>query len=549
VLAVDAIARQEAEMQDRPSPPPSHDVIVVGSGAAGLTAALALAEQLRVLVLAKGTLTGGSTAWAQGGIAAVLDAGDTFEDHIRDTMVAGAGLNRRETVEFVIERAPHAIERLMALGVPFNSEGAALHLTREGGHSHRRIVHVDDATGWAVQTALLEAARAHPNITLLPGRACIDLITGRHELRYSGSGRVWGVYALDEATGQVEAHTARATVLATGGAGRVYQFSTAPRGATGDGIAMAWRAGARVSNMEMMQFHPTCLYHLEVKNFLITEAVRGEGGHLKIPPGHPGAGERFMPRFDERAELAPRDIVARAIDHEIKRLGLDYVHLDISHQSPEFVKGHFPTIYEKLLGLGIDMRKEAIPVVPAQHYTCGGVIIDLTGRTDLPGLYAAGECTESGLHGANRLASNSLLECFVFGEAPAADILDHWDAFDQPPPVRPWDESRVTDSDEEVIIKQNWTEIRRFMWNYVGIVRTTKRLERAQHRIKLLADEVNDYYGHFRVTSDLIELRNLLQTAELIVRSALHRKESRGLHYTLDYPDMLPVAQDTVLVP
>ena len=533
----------------------TYDVIVVGSGAAGLTAALELAEKVRVLVIAKGSLTDGSTAWAQGGIAAVLDAGDTFEEHIRDTMVAGAGLNRQETVEFVIERAPHAIARLVELGVPFNTAegpegGGGLHLTREGGHSHRRIVHVNDATGWAVQSALLKAAQDHPNITLLPGRACIDLITGRHEeQRYSGSGRVWGVYALDEATGRVEAHTACATVLATGGAGRVYRFSTAPRGATGDGIAMAWRAGARVSNMEMMQFHPTCLYNLEIKNFLITEAVRGEGGHLKIPPGYPGAGERFMPRFDERAELAPRDVVARAIDHEIKRLGLDYVHLDISHLPPDFVREHFPNIHEKLLELGIDMTREPIPVVPAQHYTCGGIVTDLDGRTDLPGLYAAGECTESGLHGANRLASNSLLECFVFGEAAAAHILDHWDAFDAPPPVRPWDESRVTDSDEEVIIKQNWTEIRRFMWNYVGIVRTTKRLERAAHRIKLLTEEVEDYYGHFRVSTDLIELRNLLQTADLIVRSALKRQESRGLHYTLDYPATLDEPRDTVLVP
>lgn len=526
-----------------------HDVIVVGSGAAGLTAALTLAETLKVLVLAKGSLTAGSTAWAQGGIAAVLDAGDTFEDHISDTMEAGCGLNRLETVEFVVERAPPAVERLVKLGVPFNTDGNALHLTREGGHSHRRIVHVDDATGWAVQSALLEAAGAHPNITLLPGRACIDLITGKHEIRYSGSGRVWGVYALNQETGRVETHTARATVLAAGGAGRCYLFSTAPRGATGDGIAMAWRAGARVSNMEMMQFHPTCLYNLEVKNFLITEAVRGEGGHLKIPPGHPGEGERFMPRFDERAELAPRDIVARAIDHEIKRLGLDYVHLDISHQPPDFVRQHFPMIHEKLTGLGLDMTREPVPVVPAQHYTCGGIVIDLAGRTDLPGLYAAGECSESGLHGANRLASNSLLECFVFGEAAANDILASWDGFDEPPPVRGWDESRVTDSDEEVVIKQIWTEIRRFMWNYVGIVRTTKRLERAQHRITLLHEEITEYYRHFRVGTDLIELRNLLQTADLIVRSALKRRESRGLHCTLDYPDTLPEARDTVLVP
>lgn len=521
------------------------DVLIVGSGAAGLTAALALADTVQVTVLAKGSLTGGSTAWAQGGIAAVLDAGDTFDNHIRDTMIAGAGLNRRETVEFVIEQAPGAIERLNELGVPFNTEGADLHLTREGGHSHRRIVHVADATGWAVQEALLRAAEAHPNVTLLPGRACIDLITGRHEERYSGSGRVWGVYALNEASGEVEAHTARATILATGGAGRVYQFSTAPRGATGDGIAMAWRAGCRVGNMEMMQFHPTCLYNLVVKNFLITEAVRGEGGQLK----NPRTGHRYMPDYDERAELAPRDIVARANDAEIKRDGLDFVHLDISHQPADFVKGHFPTIYEKLLALGIDMTAGPIPVVPAQHYTCGGIMIDLAGRTDLPGLYAAGECTESGLHGANRLASNSLLECFVFGEAAARDVLARWDEFAAPPPVRAWDESRVTDSDEEVVIQQNWTEIRRFMWNYVGIVRTTKRLERAAHRIQMMTGEIEDYYGHFRVSTDLIELRNLLQCADLIVRSALARHESRGLHYILDYPEPLPVAKDTVLVP
>ncbi|MXP47628.1 L-aspartate oxidase [Altererythrobacter luteolus] len=526
--------------------PTNYDVLIIGSGAAGLTAALALAEHKKVLVLAKGGLDGGSTAWAQGGIAAVLDAGDTFDNHIRDTMVAGAGLNRRETVEFVIERAPRSIERLIELGVPFNEDSGDLHLTREGGHSHRRIVHVDDATGWAVQEALLNAANANPNITMLPGRACVDLITGRHEQDYSGAGRVWGAYALNQKTGEVEAHTARATILAAGGAGRVYQFSTAPRGATGDGIAMAWRAGARVSNMEMMQFHPTCLYNLEVKNFLITEAVRGEGGHLL----HPETGHRFMADYDpERMELAPRDVVARAIDDQIKRYGLDYVHLDISHQPPEFVKEHFPTIHEKLTGLGIDMTREPIPVVPAQHYTCGGVLVGLDARTDLPGLWAAGEVTESGLHGANRLASNSLLECFVFGEAAARDILGRWDELLEVPAIKEWDESRVTDSDEEVVVKQNWTEIRRFMWNYVGIVRTTKRLERARNRIEMLGKEVEDYYGSFRVTTDLIELRNLLQSAELIVRSALARHESRGLHYTLDYPETADVARDTVLVP
>jgi len=530
--------------------PHSSDILVIGSGAAGLTAALNLAQRFKVTVLAKGGFAEGSTAWAQGGIAAVLEPGDTFESHIEDTMIAGAGLNDRATVEMVVENAPAAIARLAEIGVPFNTEGGTLHLTREGGHSHRRIVHVDDATGLAVQTALLKAAQANPNITLVPDMVVIDLATSRHEERYSGAGNVWGVYAFNRRTNRVELFTARATVLATGGAGRTYLFSTAPRGATGDGIAMAWRAGCRISNMEMMQFHPTCLYNLEVKNFLITEAVRGEGGRLLLPPdAGDEAGRRFMPELDPRAELAPRDIVARAIDHEIKRLGLDYVHLDISHMPPDFVRGHFPNIYEKLIGLGIDMTTQPIPVVPAQHYTCGGIVIDRDGRTDLPNLYAAGEVSQSGLHGANRLASNSLLECFVFGEAVARHITAHWGELAPPPAIRPWDESRVTDSDEEVVIKQNWTEIRRFMWNYVGIVRTTKRLERAAHRIKMLREEVADYYGHFRVTPDLIELRNLLESADLIVRSALHRKESRGLHYTLDYPETLPVAVDTVLVP
>ncbi len=528
-----------------------YDVLIIGSGAAGLTAALQLAETKRVAVLAKGSLSDGATAWAQGGIAAVLEPGDSFEDHIRDTMVAGGGLNRLETVEFVVENAPAAIDRLAKLGVPFNVGGPTnefgeeWHLTREGGHSHRRIVHVDDATGWAVQQALEKAAAANPNITLIPDMVAIDLIMGRHQDRFSTSGRIHGVYALNRITGKVETFTARATILASGGAGRTYLYSTAPRGATGDGIAMAWRAGCRVSNMEMMQFHPTCLYNLEVKNFLITEAVRGEGGILK----NPKTGHRYMPDYDERAELAPRDVVARANDAEIKRDGLDYVHLDISHKDTDFVKGHFPNIYEKLIALGIDITKEPIPVVPAQHYTCGGVLVDLDGRTDAPGLYAAGEVTESGLHGANRLASNSLLECFVFGDACANHILQNWDSLPPPPVIRGWDESRVTDSDEEVVIAQCWREIRQFMWNFVGIVRTTKRLERAQHRIDLLRQEVEEYYGSFRVTPDLIELRNLVEVADLIIRSALSRKESRGLHYTLDYPELAASPQDTVLVP
>ncbi len=533
-------------MTDPRNTPRNTDVLIIGSGAAGLTAALNLAARCRVTVLAKGGFDEGSTAWAQGGIAAVLEPGDTFDNHVEDTMVAGAGLNDRAIVEFVVGEAPAAIARLQELGVPFAEEEGALHLTREGGHSHRRIVHVADATGWAVQEALLKAARAHPNITMVPDMVAIDLATSRHEERYSGAGNVWGVYAFNKATNRVETYAARATILATGGAGRTYQFSTAPRGATGDGIAMAWRAGARVSNMEFMQFHPTCLYNLEVKNFLITEAVRGEGGRLI----NPQTGQRFMEQYDpERLELAPRDVVARAIDAEIKRYGLDYVHLDISHMPADFVKGHFPNIYDKLIALGLDMTTGPIPVVPAQHYTCGGIVVDRDGRTDLPGLYAAGECTESGLHGANRLASNSLLECFVFGESAARAIAARWADLPVPPPIRAWDESRVTDSDEEVIIKQNWTEIRRFMWNYVGIVRTTKRLQRARRRIEMLNDEIADYYGHFRVTPDLIELRNLLQSAELIVRSALHRRESRGLHYTMDYPETASEPVDTVLVP
>ena len=521
------------------------DVLIIGSGAAGLTAALQLAQTRKVIVLAKGSLSDGATAWAQGGIAAVLEPGDTFEDHIRDTMVAGGGLNRRETVEYVIENAPQAIRRLADLGVPFNpGDDEEWHLTREGGHSHRRIVHVNDATGWAVQQALETAAAAHPNIILVPDMVAIDLIMGRHQERFSTSGNVHGVYALNRKSGRVETFTARATILATGGAGRTYLYSTAPRGATGDGIAMAWRAGCRISNMEFMQFHPTCLYNLEVKNFLITEAVRGEGGILL----NPKTGHRYMPDYDPRSELAPRDVVARANDAEIKRDGLDYVHLDISHKPPEFVKEHFPNIYDKLLGLGIDITTQPIPVVPAQHYTCGGVLVDLDGRTDAPGLYAAGEVTQSGLHGANRLASNSLLECLVFGDACARDIEALWDSLPAVPAIRAWDESRVTDSDEEVVIAQCWREIRNFMWNFVGIVRTTKRLERAKHRIDLLRQEVEDYYGSFRVTPDLIELRNLVDVADLIIRSALARKESRGLHFTLDYPEMLAEAVDTVLV-
>ena len=447
-------------------------------------------------MLAKGE---GATGWAQGGIAAVLEPGDTFESHIEDTMIAGAGLNNRATVEFVVENAPAAIERLAELGVPVqrgdDSEG--WHLTREGGHSHRRIVHVDDATGWAVQQALEKAAAANPNITLIPDMVAIDLVTSRHGERYSGDGHVWGVYALNRKSGRVETFTARATILATGGAGRVYLFSTAPRGATGDGIAMAWRAGCRVSNMEFMQFHPTCLYNLEVKNFLITEAVRGEGGQLKIPE----TGHRFMPDFDERAELAPRDVVARAIDHEIKRLGLDYVHLDISHRdagvreaaiSRTSTRGCSSSASTSPRSRSRSSRPSIIPAAAWSSISTGAPICPASTRSARS---ASRACTAPTGSPPTRCSNASCSATRRPTTSPA-----NWDELPPPPPIRAWDESRVTDSDEEVVIKQNWTEIRRFMWNYVGIVRTTKRLERAQHRIKLLTEEIEDYYGHFRVT-------------------------------------------------
>ncbi|MFP5422521.1 MAG: L-aspartate oxidase [Gammaproteobacteria bacterium] len=527
-----------------------HDVLVIGSGAAGLTLALTLPEHLRIAVLSKGNLSNGSTYWAQGGVAAVLDDTDTVESHVEDTLNAGGGLCREDAVRFTVEHSREAIQWLIDQGVPFTRDdeharedgGFEFHLTREGGHSHRRIIHAADATGAAIFNTLLEQTRQRSNIELLEQRVAVDLITER-KLGLEGQ-RCLGAYVLNRASGEVDTFSARFVILATGGAAKVYLYTSNPDGACGDGIAMAWRAGCRVGNLEFNQFHPTCLYHPKAKSFLVTEALRGEGALLKLPNG-----ERFMPRFDERAELAPRDIVARAIDHEMKRLGIDCVFLDISHKPADFVKSHFPTVYERCLDFGIDITKESIPVVPAAHYTCGGVLVDQSGCTDIPGLYAIGETSFTGLHGANRMASNSLLECFVYARSAAENILAQLEHVSMPSALPGWDASQVTDSDEDVIIAHNWDELRRFMWDYVGIVRTNKRLQRAEHRVRLLLDEIHEFYSNYKVSRDLIELRNLAQVAELMIRSAMLRHESRGLHYTLDYPHQLTEAKDTILLP
>ncbi len=529
------------------------EVLILGSGAAGLSAALRLAEAgHRVVVVSKGTLAGGSTLWAQGGISAVLDEDDSLEAHVRDTLIAGAGLCNEEAVRYTVGHGPACIAWLIGQGVAFtHAEGElrgqtlslGLHLTREGGHSHRRVVHAADATGRAVETTLSELASAHPLISIRERCVAVDLIVDR------ASKRVQGAYLYDRNTKRVEAVAAKAVVLATGGANQVYLYSSNPFGASGDGIAMAWRAGCRVANMEFMQFHPTTLYHRDSRSFLISEALRGEGATLHLPNGNGSVGERFMPRFDERAELAPRDIVARAIDHEMKRLGVKHVWLDISHKPAEFIRAHFPSIHAHCLSLGLDITREPIAVVPSAHFTCGGVLTDLRARTDIVGLYAAGEVACTGLHGANRLASNSLLECLVFAEAAADDLIRELPSMPEPPPLKAWDESRVSDSDEDVVVSHNWLELRTFMWDYVGIVRTGKRLLRAQHRVDLLHSEIAEFYGHYRVTHHLIELRNLAAVAELIIRSALSRRESRGLHYTLDFPQTDAIAVPTVLTP
>jgi L-aspartate oxidase len=512
------------------------DVLIIGSGLAGQAAALLLAARCRVLLIAKRELEETASSRAQGGIAAVLDNQDSIEAHIQDTCIAGAYLNDLAATRFVVENGRQAIEWLIAQGVPFTKNASGYHLTREGGHSARRIIHVADATGLAVQETLTRKARAHPNITILEQHIAIDLITGV-KLGLPEN-RCLGAYALDNRSGEIRTIRARHTLIAAGGAGKAYLYTTNPDTSTGDGIAMAWRAGCAVANMEFIQFHPTCLFHPLAKSFLISEAVRGEGGLLKLPDG-----ARFMPEHDARAELAPRDVVARAIDFEMKKRGIDCVFLDIAHKGAAFIKAHFPTIHARCLEFGIDISKEAIPVVPAAHYTCGGIVTDLAGRTEIPGLYAVGEASCSGLHGANRLASNSLLECLVFARAASEDIFNQ--PLLPPPELPAWDASRVTEAEEEVVIAHNWDELRRLMWDYVGIVRSTERLRRALRRVRLLEREIGEFYAHFRVSYDLIELRNLVATASLIIRSALKRKESRGLHYSSDYPEMLPKAKNT----
>ncbi|MEM1141494.1 MAG: L-aspartate oxidase [Pseudomonadota bacterium] len=522
----------------------THDVVVVGRGAAGLALALRLPTHLRVAVLSKGDVTQSSTYWAQGGMAAVLHARDSVEAHVEDTLTAGDGLCHRDAVELTVSRSRETVEWLASLGVNFDlredtqaPQSPEYHLAQEGGHSHRRIVHAADRTGGAIGEVLETQAQKASNIELFAERTAVDLIVEQ--------GRCHGIYALDQSRDRVDLFSSRTVVLASGGASKVYLYTSNPDGASGDGIAMAWRAGCRVANLEFNQFHPTCLYHPLAKSALITEALRGEGAKLVLPDG-----ERFMPRFDERAELASRDIVARAIDHEMKRLGVDCVFLDITHQSEAFLRSHFPSVYERCLQFGIDISSDLIPVVPAAHYTCGGVVVDSHGATDIAGLYAIGECSFTGLHGANRMASNSLLECLVYAQTAAEHIAQYVPNYRAPAHTpKLWDESQVTDSDEDVVISHNWDELRRFMWDYVGIVRTNKRLERAMHRADLLNAEIHEYYSNYKVSNDLLELRNLTTVAGLIIRCARSRQESRGLHFTLDYPDKSEIAQDTILTP
>ncbi len=524
--------------------PHLYDVLIIGSGVAGLTLALQLDKNLRIALISKASMQAGASWLAQGGIAAVFDKDDSAEAHIADTLVAGAGLCHEDAVRLVVENGPGAVNWLIEQGVHFtrDSDQEHYHLTQEGGHSHRRILHTADATGKEVTGTLVDQVIAAPHIELFENHCAVDLTTQADN--NSRKIRCTGCYMLNIKTGVVSLFQAKTVVLASGGASKAYLYTSNPDGASGDGLAMAWRKGCRVANLEFNQFHPTCLYHPKAKSFLITEALRGEGALLRLPDG-----SRFMDRFHPDAELAPRDVVARAIDHEMKRLGSDCLYLDITHKPAEFIIEHFPSMYKNCLEFGIDITKDQIPVVPAAHYTCGGVMVNERGQTDLLNLYAIGETAFTGLHGANRMASNSLLECLVYAQAAAADINKLISEIAEPDFVPNWDASRVSSSDEKVVISHNWDELRRFMWDYVGIVRTNKRLERAQHRIKLLQSEIQEYYSNCEVTRDLLELRNLATVSELIIRCALQRKESRGLHYTLDYPELSPIARDTVMVP